>query len=135
MSKQEKTSWFKLFNSTYFELLKMMKDNSDKNKDFLRFYKQNLFLKRANVKLFIRTWYTNITRFYMEPILNGNIQFFLEKDYSAEINENKEFSNTYSIESYVQYFKEIYNTLKQEDVDAFVEKVQELTKLSKLYYS
>lgn len=71
----------------------------------------------------------------MEPILNGNIQFFLEKDYSAEINENKEFSNTYSIESYVQYFKEIYNTLKQEDVDAFVEKVQELTKLSKLYYS
>ena len=135
MSKQEKTSWFKLFNSTYFELLKMMKDNSDKNKDFLRFYKQNLFLKRANVKLFIRTWYTNITRFYMEPILNGNIQFFLEKDYSAEINENKEFSNTYSIESYVQYFKEIYNTLKQEDVDVFVEKVQELTKLSKLYYS
>ena len=135
MSKQEKTSWFKLFNSTYFELLKMMKDNSDKNKDFLRFYKQNMFLKRANVKLFIRTWYTNITRFYMEPILNGNIQFFLEKDYSAEINENKDFSNSYSIESYVQYFKEIYNTLKQEDVDAFVEKVQELTKLSKLYYS
>ena len=135
MSKQEKTSWFKLFNSTYFELLKMMKDNSDKNKDFLRFYKQNLFLKRANIKLFIRTWYTNITRFYMEPILNGNIQFFLDKDYSAEINENKEFSNSYSIESYVQYFKEIYNTLKQEDVDAFVEKVQELTKLSKLYYS
>ena len=135
MSKQEKTSWFKLFNSTYFELLKMMKDNSDKNKDFLRFYKQNLFLKRANIKLFIRTWYTNITRFYMEPILNGNIQFFLEKDYSAEINENKDFSNSYSIESYVQYFKEIYNTLKQEDVDAFVEKVQELTKLSKLYYS
>ncbi len=135
MSKQEKTSWFKLFNSTYFELLKMMKDNSDKNKDFLRFYKQNLFLKRANIKLFIRTWYTNITCFYMEPILNGNIQFFLDKDYSAEINENKEFSNSYSIESYVQYFKEIYNTLKQEDVDAFVEKVQELTKLSKLYYS
>ena len=135
MSKQEKTSWFKLFNSTYFELLKMMKDNSDKNKDFLRFYKQNLFLKRANIKLFIRTWYTNITCFYMEPILNGNIQFFLEKDYSAEINENKDFSNSYSIESYVQYFKEIYNTLKQEDVDAFVEKVQELTKLSKLYYS
>lgn len=135
MSKQEKTSWFKLFNSTYFELLKMMKDNSDKNKDFLRFYKQNMFLKRANVKLFIRTWYTNITRFYMEPILNGNIQFFLEKDYSSEINENKDFSNSYSIESYVQYFKEIYNTLKQEDVDAFVEKVQELTKLSKLYYS
>lgn len=135
MSKQEKKSCFKLFNSTYFELLKMMKENSDKNKDFLRFYKQNLFLKRANVKLFIRTWYTNITRFYMEPILNGNIQFFLEKDYSSEINENKDFSNSYSIESYVQYFKEIYNTLKQEDVDAFVEKVQELTKLSKLYYS
>lgn len=135
MSKQEKTSWFKLFNSTYFELLKMMKDNSDKNKDFLRFYKQNLFLKRANIKLFIRTWYTNITCFYMEPILNGNIQFFLDKDYSAEINENKEFSNSYSIESYVQYFKDIYNTLKQEDVDAFVEKVQELTKLSNLYYS
>lgn len=135
MSKQEKKSCFKLFNSTYFELLKMMKENSDKNKDFLRFYNQNLFLKRANVKLFIRTWYTNITCFYMEPILNGNIQFFLEKDYSSEINENKDFSNSYSIESYVQYFKEIYNTLKQEDVDAFVQKVQELTKLSKLYYS
>ena len=135
MSKEEKKSWFKSFNLTYFELLKMMKDNSDKNKDFLRFYKQNLFIKRANIKLFIRTWYENITCFYIEPILKGDIQFFLDKDYSSEINENKEFATSYSIESYVQYFKEIYTTLKQEDVDAFVRKVQELTQLSKLYYS
>ncbi len=131
----EKKIHFKAFNSTYFELLKMMKENSDNNRDFKRFYNQNLFIKNTNIKMFIRTWYQNITCFYKEQIMSGDIDYFVKKDYSSEINENEEFANSYSIESYIQYFKGIYETLQEEDVNAFIEKVQQLTHLSYLYYS
>ena len=85
--------------------------------------------------MFIRTWYQNITCIYKEQIMSGDIDYFLKKDYSSEINENEEFANSYSIEAYIQYFKGIYETLQEEDVNAFIEKVQQLTQLSYLYYS
>ena len=49
----EKKIHFKAFNSTYFELLKMMKENSDNNRDFKRFYNHNLFIKNTNIKMII----------------------------------------------------------------------------------
>ena len=131
----DKKAYFSSFNRTYFELLKMMKEQVQDNKDFKRFYNQNLFVKRTNIKLLIRTWYENITYFYKEPIFRGNIQFFLDKDYSSDISENRDFSNTYSIDTYIQYFKSVYESLDKKQVDTFVSKVQELTQLSNLYYS
>lgn len=131
----DKKVYFSSFNRTYFELLKMMKEQVQDNKDFKHFYNQNLFVKRTNIKLLIRTWYENITYFYKEPIFNGNIQFFLDKDYSSDISENRDFSNTYSIDTYIQYFKSVYESLDKKEVDTFVSKVQELTQLSNLYYS
>lgn len=131
----DKKAYFSSFNRTYFELLKMMKEQVQDNKDFKRFYNQNLFVKRTNIKLLIRTWYEHITYFYKEPIFRGNIQFFLDKDYSSDISENRDFSNTYSIDTYIQYFKSVYESLDKKQVDTFVSKVQELTQLSNLYYS
>ena len=75
----EKKIHFKAFNSTYFELLKMMKENSDNNRDFKRFYNHNLFIKNTNIKMFIRTWYQNITCIYKEQIMSGDIDYFLKK--------------------------------------------------------
>ena len=131
----DKKAYFSSFNRTYFELLKMMKEQVQDNKDFKRFYNQNLFVKRTNIKLLIRTWYENITYFYKEPIFRGNIQFFLDKDYSSDMSKNRDFSNTYSIDTYIQYFKSVYESLDKKQVDTFVSKVQELTQLSNLYYS
>jgi len=131
----DKKAYFSSFNRTYFELLKMMKEQVQDNKDFKRFYNQNLFVKRTNIKLLIRTWYEHITYFYKEPIFRGNIQFFLDKDYSSDISKNRDFSNTYSIDTYIQYFKSVYESLDKKQVDTFVSKVQELTQLSNLYYS
>ena len=131
----DKKAYFSSFNRTYFELLKMMKEQVQDNKDFKRFYNQNLFVKRTNIKLLIRTWYEHITYFYKEPIFRGNIQFFLDKDYSSDMSKNRDFSNTYSIDTYIQYFKSVYESLDKKQVDTFVSKVQELTQLSNLYYS
>ena len=129
-----KKAVFKKFNEIYFDLLKTMKENSDKNKDFENFYNKNFFIKKTNIKLFIKVWYQSITTLYKHEIMEGNIDYFIKKDFSKDIEDNLEFSNTYSIDTYIHYFKEIYHNLEEKYVNDFVLKVQSLTLLSDMYY-
>lgn len=126
---------FKKFNEIYFDLLKMMKENSDNNQDFKNFYNKNLFIKRTNVKLFIKVWFQSITTLYKEEILEGNIDYFIQKDFSKDIENNIEFSSKYSIETYIHYFKSIYNQLETKHINDFVTNIQSLTLLSDMYYT
>ena len=79
-----KTDNFKLFNNTYFELLSFIKDNSNKNKEYIKFYNKNLLIKKTNIKYLIKSWYIHVTTIYYEQIMKGDISFFLNKDYSEE---------------------------------------------------
>ena len=130
-----KRAIFSKFNEIYFDLLKMMKENSDKNKDFSNFYNKNLFIKRTNIKLFIKVWFQSITSLYKNEIMEGNLDYFIKKDFSKDIENNLEFSNTYSIDTYIHYFKKIYNDLETKYINDFVTKVQSLTLLSDMYYA
>jgi hypothetical protein len=67
--------------------------------------------------------------------MKGNVDFFLNKDYSKDIKGNEDFAQTYNIDLYIQYFKKIYETLEKDLVDVFVEKVQQLTSLSHSYFN
>lgn len=126
---------FRLFNQYYFELLNMMKKYSEKSMEFKKFYTYNYMLKKTNIKLFIRTWNETITKLYFNEIINGNIEYFLNKDYSQDMRGNEDFVKTYNINTYIIYFKKIYNNLKKELVDIFVEKIQQLTSLSRIYFN
>lgn len=126
---------FTKFNEIYLDLLQTMKTNSGNNKDFDSFYKQNLFIKKANLKMFIRVWHSHITSIYKKEIMDGNIDFFLCKNYEKDISENGEFSKTYSIQSYIQQFKQMYDSLDKSLMHDIFEKIQSLTLLSDLYYS
>lgn len=130
-----KRAIFSKFNEIYFDLLKMMKENSDKNKDFSNFYNKNLFIKRTNIKLFIKVWFQSITSLYKNEIMEGNLDYFIKKDFSKDIENNLEFSNTYSIDTYIHYFKNIYNDLEEKYINDFVTRVQSLTLLSDMYYA
>ena len=130
-----KRAIFSKFNEIYFDLLKMMKENSDKNKDFSNFYNKNLFIKRTNIKLFIKVWFQRITSLYKNEIMEGNLDYFIKKDFSKDIENNLEFSKTYSINTYIHYFKKIYNDLEEKYINDFVTRVQSLTLLSDMYYT
>lgn len=133
--KVDKKIIFRAFNQCYFDLLNMMKKYGSSSIEFNKFYAYNYYLKRMNIKLFIRTWYQTISMLYYDEIMKGNVDFFLNKDYSKDIKGNEDFAQTYNIDLYIQYFKKIYETLEKDLVGVFVEKVQQLTSLSHSYFN
>lgn len=135
MSLQQKKVVFKEFISTYFDLLEFMNKHSNNNLTFKKFYYKNYLLKKTNIKLFIVKWYQNITLNYYKPIIDGNLDFFLEKDYQTELNNHKELNNDYNIGDFISYFKNIYSNIENKLITNVIKKIQSLTQLSFLYFN
>lgn len=127
MDKDSKKKVFSLFISVYFELLEIIKSKFDKHKDFDTFYRKNILLKKTNIKLFIKNWYMYITTQYHKKINEGDIQYFLE-------NAMQMMTSDY-LKKYFLYFKQVYDTLDDILIQKVVQKVQQLTHMSYLYYN
>ena len=126
IDKNTKKKIFSAFIDGYFELLNIIKSKFEKHRDFNIFYQKNLFLKKTNIKLFIKTWHNSITTLYFNEIMKGDIQYFFN-------NVNTIIEAEY-LKKYFNYFKEVYNTLDKKVIQYVITLVQNLTKLSFLYY-
>jgi hypothetical protein len=131
MTQTDKKGIFKLFIQGYFDLLEFIKKYSNNNIDFKKFYMKNYLLKKTNIKLFIKTWYESITMKYYNPIMNENVDYFLNKDYGNEVSSVK---NQFNIQYYISYFKTVYNKLDKSLIDDFINKIKYVTQLSYIYY-
>jgi len=124
---------FKEFITTYFTMLGFMEKYVNKeNKDFKRFIKKNLLLKKANVKIFIKKWYEVITVPYYAKIVDGDIHFFLTKDYSDDIAQS---GNVDMLSTCIRHMKIMYHSMDESIVSEFIQYIIKCTQLSQLYYN
>jgi len=119
------------FNKVYFEFLKFIELHLKNDNNFKSFYRKNIMMKETNPKYFIKSWYTRITYKYYNEIKVKDISFFLNKDYNNDINNE---SQTNLLLSYINKFKDSYDTLDETIKSTFVQFICELTELSFLYY-
>tara|TARA_Y100000768_G_scaffold388678_1_gene386098 strand:+ start:13538 stop:13933 length:396 start_codon:yes stop_codon:yes gene_type:complete len=126
-----KKSVFKEFIDTYFNLLKNIKDKVN-NKDFNHFYNKNYLLKRTNVKLFINTWYNEISKKFFNQIMSDDIIFFLNKDFKSTF---KGLNSEFNINYYLDNLKTIYSKVEKSVFNYYVEQIKKLTKLSIIYFN
>ena len=124
---------FKLFNKNYFELLEFMKLYSNKNPHFNNFYTKNYYMKKANIKIFIKTWNNVIYQKYGVEIMNNNVSFFLEKDFNDELNNATNLNKEYKLDDCIKYMKSIYSTMDKKITDVFIKYIRDLTILTDLY--
>ena len=97
-----------------------------------RFIKCKLYfetIKQGNPKLLITLWKSKITVPYKEQILEGNIDYFLNKDYKEDISSN--YNDT--IDNAIQDLRKVIRTMNQENIQMSVKYIQNLCKLSELY--
>lgn len=92
----DKSFILKSFNKQIFDFLEDVNNMIDNNTDIedSRIYFNGL--KRANPSLLLKIWYTYICVPYKEQINEGDLTFFLEKDYSQDLSllpNNKELLN------------------------------------------
>jgi hypothetical protein len=97
-----------------------------------RFIKCKLYfetIKQGNPKLLITLWKSKITIPYKDQILQGNIVFFLDKDYKEDISTN--YNDT--IDNAIQDLRKVIRTMNQENIQMSLKYIQNLCKLSELY--
>ena len=87
-------------------------------------------LKKTNPRMIISTWKTQVADKYEERILAGDIDYFLNKDYTQEL---PMYNPT--IEQSIQDLRKAIQSMSEENKKKSIQYIQNLCKLSKLYVS
>ena len=88
-------------------------------------------MRKANPRLIVAIWREHIVSKYEKEITEGNIDFFLEKDYNTDL---KSADNASSILEKINSLKEPIRNMGQENLTKTITYIQNLTKLCNLYH-
>jgi hypothetical protein len=86
-------------------------------------------VKKTNPKLIISSWKSMVTDKYGSQIEEGNINYFLTKNYSEDIHE----PYTVSMDNTINELRTAIHNMSEENKAVSLKYVQNLCKLSKLY--
>tara|TARA_B100000073_G_C23730195_1_gene570587 strand:- start:1641 stop:2042 length:402 start_codon:yes stop_codon:yes gene_type:complete len=84
-------------------------------------------LKKSNPKMLIRIWYQHVSIPYGDRILEGDIDFFIEKDYMNDVgklNDSQKIMNT------INSLKQPIRDMSHENKQKSMKYLQNLSKLS-----
>lgn len=126
----DKTAILKGFNNQFEEFLEDVENLFPENKDIKTTKTGLIMLRKANPKMIIGVWYKYVYEKYEDYIENENIEYFLEKDYSEDLQKNPNASQVLeSIDKLRQPLKELDESNKKKTVQY----LKNLNQLSKIY--
>ena len=109
--------------------------------DILRVFPNNLDLKtgktfivgltKVSKRKLIGIWKTSVVDIYEEAIMNGDKEYFINKDYSEDLGEG----GTDKMMSVVEDVRVLIRNTSEENKDKAIKYLQNLTKICKLYYA
>tara|TARA_B100000886_G_scaffold340462_1_gene310200 strand:- start:4263 stop:4661 length:399 start_codon:yes stop_codon:yes gene_type:complete len=109
--------------------------------DVLRIFPNNLDLKtgktfivgltKVSKKKLVAIWKTSVVDIYEELIMNGNKEYFINKDYSEDLGEG----GTDKMMSVIEDVRILMRKTSEENKDKAMKYLQNLTKICKLYYN
>ena len=117
------------FNDHFLEFVNDILIVFPNNPDILTAKNSFIFARKANPKLIIRIWKIYIVEKYKKEIESGNIDFFINKDYSSDI-ANTTYSDT--ISGSIDRLRKPIKSMNSEDQQKAMKYIQNLTKLSEL---
>lgn len=81
----DKSTLLKTFNSQFFAFLKDIMIIFPENKDVAKGKKSFELISMASPTLIIKIWNSHVNRLYKEHIDQGDLEYFIEKDYSNDL--------------------------------------------------
>jgi len=86
-------------------------------------------IRRANPKMLIKIWINYVATPYKTQIENGDISFFLEKDYTVDLGNYEQSDN---IMEYIHMLREPIRNMGHDNQAKAIKYIQNLSKISAL---
>ena len=118
------------FKEHFVEFITDVQTVFPENVDVLTAKNSLMMIRKANPKMIIKIWKSNIVDRYRNQIENGDISFFIEKDYSGDLS-NTEFSG--KIMEGIDRLRGPIKDMAPENREKTMKYIQNLTKLCVLY--
>lgn len=118
------------FNDHFVEFISDVQSVFPENTDVLTAKNSLMMIRKANPKMIIKIWKSNIVDKYRNQIENGDISFFIEKDYSSDLS-SAEFSG--KIMEGIDRLRGPIKDMSFENREKTMKYIQNLSKLSILY--
>jgi len=127
----DKTTILKAFNNQFEEFLEdvevLFPDNTD-----IKTTKTGLtMLRKANPKMIVSVWYRHICIKYEEEIEKENLEYFLTKDYSSDLNMDEGAAN--KVLDGIDKIRVPLRQLDAENKKKAIQYLKNLNQLSKIY--
>ena len=87
-------------------------------------------IRKINPKLIITIWKTHIVDVYQNQIISGNLHFFIDKDYSGDVQSS---SNSDKILQAINRLRDPVKKMDKLNQDKVMKYIQNLTQLCNLY--
>lgn len=114
------------FNEHFVEFISDIQAVFPEDVDVLTAKNSLLMIKKANPKMIIKIWKTHIVDKYSEKIQDGDISFFINKDYSQDLSSSK-------IMDGINRLRGPIKEMTLENQEKTMKYIQNLTQLSVLY--
>jgi hypothetical protein len=117
------------FNDHFFEFINDIQKVFPENNDILSAKNALITVRKLNPKIIVKIWSTFIVGKYKGEIEAGNIDFFINKDYSSDVSNA---SNSDKIMESIDRLREPIKCMSEENQIKVMKYIQNLTKLSEL---
>jgi hypothetical protein len=117
------------FNDHFAEFVADIQNVFPEDPDILTAKNALLTIRKANPKMIVKIWNTFIVGKYKREIDAGNIEFFINKDYSGDISTAQ---NSDKIMESIDRLREPIKQMTPEEQAKTMKYIQNLTKLSSM---
>lgn len=124
------TSIVGAFNNHFVEFLEDVHSIFPEDKQIKTAKSALLMLKKANPSVIVKIWKEYITSKYKNEIYQGNMDFFINKDYSEDL-QNAGNQNT--IMESINRLRDPIRNMGESNQEKAMKYIQNLTKISELY--
>lgn len=126
----DKSTLMKSFNTHFFDFLNDVSGIIEDNEEILTSKEFFETIKKANPTLIIKCWFLYVYQPYKEIINNGDVAYFLEKDYGNDISI---LSNSTEIMNSINKIRLPIKSMSEVNQKHSMKYIQNLSKLSMMY--
>jgi hypothetical protein len=120
-----------VFNDHFVEFISDIQQVFPENADILAAKNSLMAIRKANPKMIVKIWNDYVVGQYKNEIESGNLAFFIDKDYSQDI---MDLGKSDQIAAAIDRLRNPIKQMSAEDQKKSMKYIQNLTKLSSIYY-